>query len=287
MTASTLRMLAVFVLAAAGAAREPDPEKERRPITANLENVDAPTTARMLKKAAKLKIEFAPQLADTRINLRLIGVPTFSAMKEVAEAFRCELQFLGKKRWRVVPAWQMTIYKAIETNKVAALDVKKMPVEQFLGLLRSELKIDITLDPKADRETPVTLRASKISYRKLLDKFVKARKLRWELRYGVLYIASADRFRQMPVLVPRLDTDAIRKLRLPVSFKNAPLGNVGQTLRALAGKPFVIPKENDALAVTARAREITFEQALALILYPHGFTAVEKDDAIHVRARKG
>ena len=111
-------------------------------------------------------------------------------------------------------------------------------------------------------------------------------KITWKLRYGVLYIASAERFESMPVIAPRLKSDALRKLRLPVSFKDASLEKIGTTLKLLTGVPFIVPKNIGARTVIAQAREVTLEQALALMLYPYGWTAVEKDGAVHVEQLK-
>ena len=272
--------LLVSIIAFAG---EPDIEKEVKPISLELVNCGPDAAAKILLREAKLRVEFAPQAAARRANVKLINVPTVSGMKTIAEHFGCQVRFLGKRRWRVAPAWQFAVLDKIELRRDTPLNVKKMPIEEFLETVRTETGVDITLDPRVDRESTVTLRASKISCRKVLDRLVKALRLAWELRYGVLYIAEREHFDRMPVLPPQLETPALRNLRMPVDSEGVALAEVAPQLEKLMSIPFIVPEGMKARTVTAHAKDVTLEQALALLLYPLGWTAEEKDGAVHMK----
>ena len=125
---------------------------------------------------------------------------------------------------------------------------------------------------------------SKATYRKLLDRLVKLHGLKWELRYGVVYIATQKRLQKMPVLPPKLESAALQRMRMPVAFTSNSLKSLASKLTQLTGVTFVVPEEMVAREVTAQARDITLRQALALLLYPGGMTVVEKDDTIVMQA---
>ena len=159
-----------------------------------------------------------------------------------------------------------------ESNKVTPFKIDKMPIEQFLARVRAETKVDITLDRSLDRELKVTMRVPKITYRTLLDRLVKRTGLKWELRYGVVYVAKPERFKKMPVLPPWLKSPALLRVRMPVAFNRVSLKKLAPTLTQLMGVPFVVPEEMASREVTAQAKDVSLRQALALMLYPGGLT---------------
>jgi len=273
-----MRLAILLVLSALAAAGEPDASRETRPITANLENVGPETAARMLKEAAGLRVEIAPQAAAWRANLRLINVPTSTAMRSVAEAFHCEVRFLGKKRWHVAPKWQFAILDKLDRGMAEAAKFDRQPLDAVLEVIRDGAGVDLTLDKKVDRALVVSLPAKKRTYRSLLDEVARKAKLAWELRYGVVYVADAKRLEELPVLVPELQTQALRDQRLKLALEAMPLKRVGEAV----GAKLVVPEELGDREITARATDITLPQALALILYPEGLTATETDGALAV-----
>ena len=275
-----MRIAALLLLSALAVAEEPDASKETRPITANLENVGPETAARMLKKAAGLRVEIAPQAAAWKANLRLIGVPTSMAMESVAEAFHCEVRFLGKKRWHVAPRWQFAILDKLDKSMGKAPKIAKQPIDEVLETIRDGAGVDITLDRRVDRALAVSVPAKKRTYRCLLDQVVKKAKLKWELRYGVVYVADAKRLKELPVLVPELKAQALQARRLGLALKAVHLKRVGATV----GLKLVVPKEQADREITARAKDISLPQALALMLYPEGLTATETNGALEIRA---
>ena len=270
-----MRVTAVLILSALAFAEEPDAGKETRPITVNLENVGPAKAAKMLKKAAGLRVEIAPQLASRRINLRLVGVPTSSAMTSLAEHFRCELRFYGKKRWHLAPKWQFAI---LDKLAASAPKLSKRPIDEALDAIRKGAGVDITLDREVDRALVVALSAKKKTFRDLLDYVTKKAKLKWELRYGVVYVATKERLKKIPILVPGLKDRRLTGRRLDVTLEAVALDQVGTKL----GVGLVPPKGEGARKITARARSITLPQALALILYPHGWTTREAPGGLEI-----
>jgi hypothetical protein len=275
-----MRIAVLLLLPALAVARQPDPEKERRPITANLENVGPDTAARMLKKAVGLRVEFAPQAAARKANVRLVGVPTYTAMTTLADAFGCEARFLGKKRWHVAPAWQFVILDRLDMKMGEKRKLAKLPIDDVLTIVRKIGKVDVTLDRAVDRTLTVSAPVKRHTYRALLDLVVKKHKLRWELRYGVVYVAAPRRLKVMPVLVPELTSRELRGRTLSPELRAMPLPKLGSALNVR----LKVAKEFAAHPITASAREITLPQALALSLYPAGLTTVEKDGKFEVRA---
>jgi len=279
MVSRTMRVTAVLLLSALAVADEPDASKETRPITTNLENVGPETAAKMLKEAAGLRVEFAPQAAEWKANLRLIGVPTSIAMKSVAEAFHCEARFRGKKRWHVAPKWQFTILDALEQSAGRVERIDRQSIDGVLETIRKGAGVDITLDKTVDRALVVSVPAKTRTYGGLLDYVAKQAKLEWELRYGVVYVAGKKRLEELPVLVPQLRSGELRDRRLKLVLEATPLKEVG----AAVGVELAVPDEHADRAITARATDITLPQALALMLYPEGLTVAEAEGTLTVQ----
>ncbi|MHC4450542.1 MAG: hypothetical protein ACYS0E_10480 [Planctomycetota bacterium] len=276
-----MRIVALLLLSALAVAEEPDASKQTRPINANLENVGPATAARMLKKAAGLSVVIAPQAAAWKANLRLVGVPTSMAMESLAEHFHCEVRFLGKKRWHVAPKWQFTLLDQLDKSMGKAPKIAKQPIDDVLETIRAGAGVDITLDRAVDRALVVSAPAKKRTYRKLLDQVVKKSRLKWELRYGVVYVADAKRLKQLPILVPELKAKKLRDHRLKLALKAVPLKRVGAQLGI--GTMFVVAEEHGDKEIAVQAADITLPQALALMLYPEGLTVTETDEALNVR----
>ena len=267
-----VRIVLVLLFPAVALAGDRDPTRERRPITANLENVGPETARKMLEKAGGLRMQIAPQAAEWNINLRLIGVPTHQALTDVAKKFRCELRLVGKKRWHLAPAWQFRILDRLDKKMSVALE------GNALDAIAAAAGVNITLD-RTVSEPPVLKRATKKkSYRSLLDAVCKKAKLSWDLRYGVLYVAGKARLEALPVLTPRWSNPEQRAKLVSPALKNVALRK--------AELPVVVPDEFGDRVITAQARNITTAQALALALYPAGLTCEERDKKLHVRARK-
>ena len=276
-----MRTAVLLILVPLAIAEEPDASKEKRPITANLENVGPETAARMLKKAAGLRVEIAPQAAVWKANLRLVSVPTWLAMESLAEHFHCEVRFLGKKRWRVAPAWQFETLDQLDRSMGKAPKITKQPLDAVLETIRKGAGVDITLDRTVDRALLISAPAKKRTYRSLLDYVVKRAKLKWDVRYGVVYVADAKRLKHLPILAPELQSPTLRGQRLKLALKAVPLKRVGAKLGI--GAKLVVAEEHGDKEITAQAADITLSQALALMLYPVGLTATEADGALKVQ----
>ena len=273
-----MRIAPLLLLTALALGEEPDASKQTRPITTNLENVGPEAAARMLKKAAGLRVEMAPQAAERKINLRLIGVPTVSAMKAVAEAFHCEVRFLGKKRWHIAPAWQFKILDKLDQSAGSVPKIDRRPLDEVLATIGKGVGVDVTLDRTIDGAQLVSVPAKR-TYRFLLDHVTRKAKLKWKLRYGVVYVADAKRLKKLPVLVPQLRSRELRERWLKLALKAVLLKRVGPAI----GAKLVVSKELGDREITADATDVTLPQALALILYPEGLTVTEKDDSLEVR----
>ena len=236
--------------------------------------------ARLLKQVAGLEVEFAPQLAGKRIHLALRDLPPKVAVERIAEAFGCKAQHRGGKKWRVLPAWQIDLLNNLEGKRVHDLAVDEMRLDQLLRLMRDQTKADIVLDPALPADRSITLSANDVSYRSLLDLITGPNEMRWELRYGVVYLSTPARLKGMPVNAPAIKSGA--RTQVPMHLDNAELKAACQVFQMLTGFQVNVQDKWAATKVSIDVKKVRFNQAFALLLYPVGLTLAEQDDVLTV-----
>jgi len=258
-------------------------DEEVRPgdgLILSFDNATAETAAKLLKNDAGLKVQFAPQCKGKRIELQIRGLPAKSAIERIAEAFDCKAQHRGGMKWRVLPGWQIDLLKKLEGTRVVDLAVDEMRLDQFLRLVRDQTRADIVLDPAIQASRTITLQANNTNYRALLDLVTQPNEMRWELRYGVVFISTATRLKNMPIHPPAIPGTA--RTRVPINFDKVNLPAVCQMFQVLMGVRIEVPKEFAKTKVSAKVKRVRFDEALALLLYPVGLTVTEKESALTV-----
>ena len=276
-----MRILSLLLLALPVVAEEAAP----KPAPVKLTHKGATTAD--AKKAleshpAFRRVEFAPQVAKLKVDLDCGGLTPEQAIEHVAKAFGCEAQSLGDKRWRIAPAWQIAILKKIDGAKGVALTIQGRSLREVLDIFTSAAGLAVHLDREVDSNRKLTLQVNKVSYRALLDLITEPNELAWELRYGVIYIATPDKLKKMPLLPPRIP--GMEKRRVQLAFEKVSIVMAANYMAAAAGVRVTVPKGVKARTVTVRAHDVTVPQAFALLCYPWGMSATVADGAVQIRA---
>jgi len=274
-----MRTALLLIFASWVAADEPAPKI--KPLTLALKQTTATGAKWALEQHPGIAaVEFAPQVAHLKVDIECAGLQPKSAIECVAKAFGCEAQNLGGKRWRIAPAWQIAIWKNLVNRKLAKVSFEEKPLREVLDFLRAVSGSPIHLDHEVDATRDVTLQVTNVTSGDALGLITELTQLKWELRYGVVYIASAERLKKLPVVSPRIK--GMEKRRVMLHFDGVALPMVANYMQAAAGVQVVLPRQAAALAVSVKAN-VSVEQAFALIFYPLDLTAVEKDGVIHIK----
>jgi len=274
-----MRITLLLILASWVAADEPAPKI--KPLTLALKQTTATGAKWALEQHPGIeRVDFAPQVAHLKVDIECSGLQPEKAIEQVATAFGCEAQKLGAKRWLIAPAWKIAISKNLVNRKLAKVSFKEAPLSTVLDFLRAVSGSSIHLDPEVDATRNVTLQLTNVTFGDAVGLVTELTQLKWELRYGVVYIASAERLKKLPVVSPRIK--GMEKRRVMLQFDGATLPMVANYMQAAAGVQVVMPRGAAARAVSVKAN-VSVEQAFALIFYPLGLTAFEKDGVVHVQ----
>jgi len=278
-----MRIALLLMFALPVAASEPEPKV--KPANGVLKRASAADAKTALERHADIeRIDFAPQVAHLKIDVDLRGLTAPQAIERVAKAFDCEAQDLGKKRWRIAPAWQLAIRKKLENDKMTKLDVRDKPLGELLEFVRAASGLPIHLDRTVDSKRRITMQIADTNYGSVLALLTEPQELKWELRYGVIYIAPPDRLKQMPLLPPRIKGLEKRRIK-GIQFEQTPLTVLADYMTALTGVRTIVARGVGARTVSINVSGVTVEQAFALMLYPWNMTASRSDGVIEMTAR--
>ncbi|MHC4849829.1 MAG: STN domain-containing protein [Planctomycetota bacterium] len=242
------------------------------------ENVDQ--IIRVIETYAGAKVEVAAEYRGKKVSVQTANETVPDVLQKISIALGGASKKLGPDRFRIAPKWQHTILEKLEKNRVHGLTMEDAELGQALRLFATQcgVRVHSTIDPKRK----ISFKADDVSYRTLLDTIAKAAGGSWQLRYGVAYLCSADQRKMLPVEPPRI----VKPPSVPLLLKDKTIEEALSYLQTVTGRKFEWPEELPANKVTIQAKSITLDQALALVLYPAGLTAAEKDGVIVVTKRK-
>ncbi|MHC4410243.1 MAG: hypothetical protein ACYS0F_14740 [Planctomycetota bacterium] len=251
---------------------------ERLTIQFDRENVDR--IVRVIETHAGAKVEVATEYRGRKVSVQAENQTVPDVLEKIAVALGGASKKLGPDRFRIAPKWQHAILEKLEKNRVHGLTMEDAELGQALRLFHTQCGVRVHSTVDAKRK--ISFKADDVSYRTLLDTIAKAAGGSWQLRYGVAYLAEQEQLKGLPVRPP-----AIRKApTIPLLLKGKTMREALTYLQAVTGRKFKWPKELPATRITVHVNSLALDHALALVLYPAGLTAAEKDDVIVVTKRK-
>jgi len=246
-------------------------------LTFDYKNVEVEKATEVIATYAGVQIELAPQFRGRSITLKANNSTVPDVLDRIGRQLGGSSKMLGGKRFRIAPDWQHAILGKLEEKKAHGLAIDGMELRHVLEIVRTQcgVRAHATLDPKKR----IALEADGVSYRTVLDRIAKAAGGAWELRYGIAYLATQKELADMPLLPPEIE----KRPRLPLHFREKSIVDALIFLQAASKQPIQWPEKLPDRKVTVKAESVDLAQALALVLYPAGLTAEEKDGVIVVK----
>lgn len=269
------RSVAVCLIAAAALA-----QGER--VTFQFQDESLEKVVDVLKTLGGIPLTLDDELKGRTVTLDLKNVLVEDAVDRLAAA-------AGARRRgdAILPEWKDNLLEELKKTKLHNLKLAQAPLKDVAAYLRSVTGANFVVDgPLADRK--IDLVVDDITVGQALDLAFGAHAA-WDLRWGVVYVATKPRLEELPAQVP-LAGAKLPDRRIDLPFQNTPLPQVVSYLTAATGVTLAVQAADkdalEAMEVTAAASGLTIPQALALVLLPNGATTEVKDGAIAIRTRR-
>ncbi|MEE8104036.1 MAG: STN domain-containing protein [Planctomycetota bacterium] len=255
-------------------------------------------------KTHNIQIEVDKKAGAERLTLALDGVASDDVIR--CAAFRVGARAKKTKEgWRIAAprpdaAWTKAQATKLDTKRFSgsALNMRSEEVFPYLANLAD---VNIVVDPggagfqKEHVKLEGTEQASVCS---LVIRAARATGLTWDFRWGVVFLATPKRMGVLPRTSPAsfvfglgadpvVTPERIEKTEIQVDWRGLELLECLKRMTIRCGIPFEVAGELPAtlqIEITARAKRITVEQALALLLVPMKLRYVVEADRVVVRA---
>ncbi|MHC4339841.1 MAG: hypothetical protein ACYSX0_06480 [Planctomycetota bacterium] len=229
---------------------------------------------------SKTTIDLDPLYAHRQIDIALDDATLEDALKKVAWNFGAKVGRRAAGGYRIVPPWKAVMFERIEHRKISIDHQAPLPIESILSAIGKLANAPFVFDPALKTNRTGELHVKEVTASQVLDLLTAPNELGWELRYGVVFVSTPARLKALPARA------SFASARLPdkslkLAYVEAPLTGVLRHLQTAGGLPITVDKRAakavQAVKVTCDLEELSFRHALALMLLPHGFSAVVEE----------
>jgi hypothetical protein len=277
-----MRVSITLLLAAAVLAEGPE-------LSVALERTPVRTIAARLTALSGTKIEVSPEYADKIVTLDMKATVE-NIVRALAKKAGGEFHRDADGTLHVVPAWQARILPKL-TKKLTRVswDADEFTVNDACQYLRSVAGLNLVLDDSVLENRGIGVDAANLTVRDLLDLVAVRAKAQWRLRFGVVHLAKADRFAELPTRVAWQDEKLLQK-EIDVPFNATRFTVVIAYCKAATGIDIVLSPEArdkaEPAEVTLLASKVTLAQILALTLPPLGLKARVVDGVVKIEVAR-
>lgn len=294
-----LAVLFLFLLAAASRA------EDEKTFTLDLADRTLADAAADLAKQSGVPIVVDTELADRKLTGKIEALPLADAVARLAKTAGMEVEAVEwGGGWRLrLRDWRDRVKARLEARvNVNFTDTR---LADALGFLRNYADIAVVLDPavrkeKSEDELLVNLQAEDVTVKNVLGLLTLTKGLAWDVRWGGVFVSTEARLKSLPkdalppaaADAPEWETKLRERLAGPVSFSfaDATVPQALEFLRTLKGVNIVLsPDAKEAaerVPVTLEVSGVQTADALALLLYPNGFTFRLKSEVVLVEKAK-
>lgn len=233
---------------------------------------------RIIEVYAGVKVEIAAVYRGRTVSIEAKNLKIPKVIEMIADKLGGAAKKTGRDRYRLAPKWQHALLAKLEKTKAVGLKMEDIELAQALKYFHTLCGVHVhsTVDPKKK----IQLTADDVSLRVVLDRIADAAGAKWDLRYGVVYMGNA--LEKLPIRAPTIGAAP----SVPLLLRDKSIEEALTYLQAATGREIKWPEKLPASRVNVNARSVGLDQALALVLYPAGLTAVEKKGVIVVEPRK-
>ncbi|MHC4952667.1 MAG: hypothetical protein ACYTGZ_02160 [Planctomycetota bacterium] len=270
-----MRICALLLLATVLQAEEPR-------FTVDLKNFAVPTIVNMWQTYAGQAIVLDDAYADKEVSIKLKNATVPEAITELARQLGGAAWKRSKDNWHIAPKWNIALRKKLATTKLDAVVGGPATLGNNLMAIRLMSRLNIVADPQLDLSQRVPWVKDAGNLEIVLDKLTASAKCGWDLRWGVVYVASKKRLGALP----RSAAFAVKGPVVDLKFRKTPLQDAAKQIAAKSRHRLVLdPKADGKAKVTVEAKGLEPAQALAVTLLPVGHTAEIKDKTITIKPR--
>ena len=254
------------------------PQAEPR-VTFSFKNEGLENIVKVIETYAGVKIDVAPQFRGRKVTIEARNRTIAEVLNLIGSGLGGSATKTGKDRFRLAPKWQQELWGKLQKEKVHGLLMEDVELAQALELMRMQCGVRVQIDPALDARKKIKFEADQVDYATVLTRIADAAGARWEMRYGVVFLSTAERFKSMPLLPPRIKDETF----VTVHLQDKSIEDALRYLAVVTGRKIEWPKILPKTRVNLRAKKLAFVDVLALVLYPAGLTVEEKDDVLRVK----
>jgi type II secretory pathway component GspD/PulD (secretin) len=225
-------------------------------------------------------IDLDPLYAHRRIDLALDNASLEAALKEVAAKLGAKVGRLPAGGFRIVPPWKAAFFEKLQNRKIAIDHPAPLPIASILSGVAKRAGVPAVLDPALRTNRTGELHVKDVTAAQALDLLTAPNELGWDLRYGVVFIATPARLKALPA-VAAFASAALPKRSVKLACVDASLSEGLRQLQAAGGPTITIDLEAvkavEAAKVTCAVKGLANYHALALMLLPHGLSAIVEE----------
>jgi len=273
-----MRRLALVLLVAGSVAVGDDN------LTFDYRDVPAKKAVEVIATFSGAKILLDEKYDQAKLSLKVKGAPLDTCLEMLALAIDAKL-FRHGPIYHIVPKWKHALLETLHNGQRVTLTFEKESTVKILGVIATYFGVPMVLDPElGDPKASVKLANATVSA--ALEQTLKPNAAGYDLRYGVVFIATKKRLAALPKrlgipIPPRLEAE-----RFTFSLSGESATRILEVVARKAGLGLDIDKAiQPALSKKNVAMQLSnarIEHILAAILAPAGAKAVIKDGKLIV-----
>ena len=234
-----------------------------------------------LKSRADIRLDIA--FGDTRITLKTDDLPVRSCLEKLAEACGGELFVLNARDYHIVPGWKHALLGKLHGKKIT-LDYERESAKKLVQVIATDGGLDFAIDP-AFADFKARLVVQDMTLVQALDTLLAQGKAAYDLRYGVVFVASRKRLAALPKRMPLVTPPRLEKQRFRIDSHRRAASEILADIARQAGlTPKIETQLQPALKrnLTLRLRDAPIGHPLAAILVPANARAEIRGDTLIV-----
>ena len=228
-------------------------------------------------------LELGDVSAAKRITIKLERATGPQALRKLEDVTGVKLTRVAAGHYRLGDDRAAAIRKAMNSKKVS-FSIRGRPISEIAPLLNQSSNVGFTVDrPAMGRKIDITM--NDVTLQQALDLMTEPNGLAYDVRCGIVCIATPDRLPRFPAKPPFTLKKAGKSFG--ITLNGITLHAALKTLSAGSGLKVrldeTIPPKFRDRPVTLHATKTTLADALAILVVPMGLTVVETDEGLVVK----
>jgi len=224
-----------------------------------------------LTSRADIRLDIA--FRDKLITLKTKDLPIAGCLEKLAEACGGKLFVFHARDYHIVPGWKHALLLKLYEKKVT-LGYESESARKLASIVADASGLDIAFDPAfVDFKAKIVVQDMLLG--QALDTILAPGKAAYDLRYGVVFVATRKRLATLRKLVTIRGAENLPGDPLRIRLTDSPLAILERAQKQL-GVALEIEGGRRTLGagtMTVQTKTVTLEQLLACVLTPAGLKA--------------